>query len=253
MPVSLLRAPVLAARHAFDDLAERQTYVVRRDQLADCRRDRAPDPRPAVCRSLGHIRAARDHSAQRAVDTGLQRRWATLLNAGPGAALCARTALELDGLRGWGDDRSMSSFVMGLAAPRCLASRCTSRAATSRGATCIPPPCRRARGPRDPPSTRRRGAAIHESPVAYSQLSSSSGSPLPDRLRKSCSCRPGAFATRSCSVEPSRTSLAEAPRLSEIDFVRLCRRHGLPEPSTTTSPARLLWPAPVPRRRIPRA
>jgi hypothetical protein len=32
-----------------------------------------------------------------------QLRWVAVLNAGVGAALCARTALEVDGLRGWED------------------------------------------------------------------------------------------------------------------------------------------------------
>ncbi len=35
--------------------------------------------------------------------TPTQNRWRALLNAGSEAALCARTALEVDGLRGWED------------------------------------------------------------------------------------------------------------------------------------------------------
>ena len=33
--------------------------------------------------------------------TLLQEWWVAVLNAGPGAVLCARTALEADGLTGW--------------------------------------------------------------------------------------------------------------------------------------------------------
>jgi hypothetical protein len=228
MPVSLLRAPVLAARHAFDDLAERQAYVVRRDQLA------------AVGVTEHHVRAqlfaARWATYGPLVIilhngplTGLQRRWATLLNAGPGAALCARTALELDGLQGWGDDRIHVLVRRGARVPALPGVKVHESRRYEPGRDLHPAA--------SPPRTRTERSAIDA--AAWSRNSRTACGllaavvqqrlALPHRLTEEL-----AAAGRVRHFTLLGRALADisggSTALSEIDFVRLCRRHALPEP-----------------------
>jgi hypothetical protein len=108
--------------------------------------------------------------------TPAQNRWRALLNAGSDAALCARTALEVDGLRGWEDPAVHVLFSKERGHRPCRASSPMSRGAMTPSSIDILSRYLGAPGPSDPLSTRPRGQGVHVPPVGSSPRSYSNAS-----------------------------------------------------------------------------
>ncbi len=160
--------------------------------------------------------------------TGLQRCWAVLLNAGAGAALCARTALELDGMQGWTDDRIHVLVHRGTHVPVLPGVKVHESRRYEPGRDLHPAAT--------PPRTRTERSAIDA--AAWSRSSRTACGlvaavvqqrlALPHRLMDELAVvgRVRHFKVLGRALG----DIAGGTALSEIDFVRLCRRYGLPEP-----------------------
>ncbi len=160
-----------------------------------------------------------------------QRQWVAVLNAGPRAALCGRTALSNQGLVGWEDDAPHVIVERGSKPPELP--EIEVRVHESRRFD----PERHvhpARTPRSTPVDRSLidGAAWTRSPrgacglvIAGVQQRISTAPRLLDQLADS-----GALRHRRLLKLVLGDAAGGAQALSEVDFGKLCRRRGLPEP-----------------------
>lgn len=162
--------------------------------------------------------------------TERQKRWAAVLNAGPGAALCARTAAEEAGLVGW------EAEAIEVLVPR------------GRTVEALPAiPVKRHESRRFSPEH------VHPSrvpPQTWAARSVLDAATWTSRARGACALVAAAVQQRIVTPEQVIAELEGAGRirhrrimrsalldvqggaqaLSEIDFGLLCRRWGLPEP-----------------------
>jgi hypothetical protein len=218
----------LIDRHQLTSLADRQDCVASRTQLRVLGVD--------ADHVAGQVRAGRWRAVgpnavllHNGPPTLRQTWWLAVVNAGPHAALCAFTALAADGLTGW--EREPVHVLV------------------PRGTTLPPLP----------------GVKVHES-RRYDPVADIHPTRLPPRTtparsavdaatwsrrpRKAVGVLAAAVQQRLTRAEDLQEELATAGRirhlrllmsaavdigggsqaLSEIDFVRLCRRFGLPEP-----------------------
>lgn len=149
------------------------------------------------------------------------------VHAGPQSLLTAFTAAQAMGLRGW------KRAQIDVLAP----------AGTRLRAGCPIPVRLHRHGPR--PVRVEHGGGIEHLPDALLRACADLNSP-----RAACGLLAASVQQRRCDADDLREALARSPRtkhgavlraavddiaggsqaLSEIDFVRLCRRHGLPEP-----------------------
>ena len=160
--------------------------------------------------------------------TPTQNRWRRLLNAGSEAALCARTALEVDGLRGWEDPAVHVLFSKGERPPTVAGvvaheSR-RYNPVTDRHPVALPWRTRAERSAIDAAAWSRspRTACGLLAAVVQQRLATS------DRLLSELQ-RVGQVRHRKV-MAAARRHPGWRSGLSEIDFGRLCRRYGLPEP-----------------------
>jgi len=183
-----------------------------------------------------HIDAHRWHSRPPVVVvmhngplTTRQRWWVAMLNAGPAAALCARTALEADGLTGWPAAAVEILVVKGtLVRPAAGVRVHESRRFDPRNDV---------HPARTPPRTRPARSAVDAAAwtpnprTAVGLLAAVVQQRLarPDELVRELE-RAGRVRWHNVMARAVCDIGGGAQALSEIDFVRLCRRHGLPEP-----------------------
>ena len=155
--------------------------------------------------------------------------WVALLNAGPAAALCAFTALELDGLEGWGRP------VIEVIVRKSTEVRPTPgvRVHESRRFD----PLRDLHPGRMPPRTRTARSAVDAASWSRSPRTAVGvlAAVVQQRLvRPDLIAAELAMAGRIRHHRLLARALADigggAEALSEIDFARLCRRFHLPEP-----------------------
>lgn len=161
--------------------------------------------------------------------TQRQRQWVAVLNGGPGAALAARTALAIDGLSGW--EREVIEILVPRGAG--VVSSPGVRVHESRRFD----PDRDVPALRLPPRTRSSRSAVdaaawsRDPRTAVGLLAAvvQQGLARPDQLAAELE-----QAGRIHWYRLLARALADigggSHALSEIDFVRLCRRFGLPEP-----------------------
>lgn len=162
--------------------------------------------------------------------TRAQRCWVAVTNAGARAALCARTALELDGLDGWSRDPIEVLVVRGTLVPSSPGvvvheSRRFDPYADVHP-TRLPRRTRPARSAIDVAAwTRSPRSAVGILAAVVQQ-----GLARPDELAAELECV-GAIRHRRLLGHAVADIAGGAHALSEIDFARLCRRYGLPEPT----------------------
>jgi hypothetical protein len=161
--------------------------------------------------------------------TAAQRVWVALLNAGPGAAVCARTALALDGLTGWERDSveilvTKGSEVRAAAGVRVHESR---RYVPERDIhpVRLPPRTRPARSAVDAAAWSRspRTAVGLLAAVVQQRLA------RPDDLLAELELAGRVRHARLLGVAIADIA-GGSQALSEIDLVQLCRAHRLPVP-----------------------
>lgn len=166
--------------------------------------------------------------------TVVARRWAAALNAGPDGALACWTALEEWGLQGWARD-AVHVVVHGGARPPVLPVDLVGPVVTHESRRHIEEDVRRKGGLRVHAVERATvdaAAWSRHSRTACGVLAATvqQGLTTADRLLEQLD-RVG----RVWGARLMRGALADigggSQALSEIDFVRLCRRHGLPEPT----------------------
>ena len=191
-------------------LAEQQDCVVSREQLREC----GVGTKAELAQLVAHRWTAAPPNAVVLHNGPLTRRqqwWVALLNAGPRAALCAFTALEADGLAGWG--RPVIEVVVPRVSPALDRRGCgsTSRAVSTRSCICTRPADPRGPGPHAAPSTRQPGAPAHGPQSVCWRRSSSKGWQGRKTWNGSCT-EPGGSATVSCWRLRPRTSPAARRR-----------------------------------------
>ncbi len=155
--------------------------------------------------------------------------WVALINAGDGSALCAATALEMDGLQGWARTPVEVIVVKSTLVPTMRGVR------VHESRRFIPE--RDVHPLRLPPRTRPARSAVDA--AVWSRNSRTAVGWLAAVVQQRLA-RPEELATelqRAGRVRHRRLlehAIADissgAQALSEIDFARLCRRHHLPEP-----------------------
>ncbi len=161
--------------------------------------------------------------------TPAQNRWRALLNAGSDAALCARTALEVDGLRGWEDPAVHVIFSKGARPPTLpgVVAHESRRydAVVDRHPVALPWRTRIERSAIDAAAWSRssRAACGLLAAVVQQRLATS------DRLLTELQ-RVGQVRHRKVMAAALADIRGGAAAMSEIDFARICRRYGLPEP-----------------------
>ncbi len=209
-------------------IADRQDDVVSRQQLRSCGIGAKAELAQVVARrwTSAPPNAVVLHNGP---PTRCQRWWAAILNAGPRAALCAFTALEADGLLGW--DRAATELVIprGVTGPRPVGVRVHESRRFDPSAdihpTRLPPRTRPARSAIDAATWSRSPRTA----VGILAATVQQGLARPDELAAELE-RAGRIRHRrllTCAVADIG---AGAQALSEIDFAKLCRRKGLPEP-----------------------
>lgn len=157
-----------------------------------------------------------------------EAQWLTLLNCGPRALLTAFTAVELLGLNGWQRDMTHVLVPGGTKIRRVPQLSAVVHYAANWSVV---------RSERD---------GVHAAAPALVVAAGSMNSP-----RSACGILAAGVQQRLVSADELTAALKAAPRvrhratlrlavldigqgseaLSEIDFIRLCRRHGLPEPT----------------------
>jgi hypothetical protein len=216
------------AQASLATLADAQNDVVRRDQLG------LLDVIPHEVEN--HVRRGRwaTHGPNVVILhngplTDVQRRWAALLNAGLDAALCARTALEVDGLRGW-EDSAVHVLVAKGARPPTLAGIVLHESRRyepdrDRHPVALPWRTRIERSAIDAAAWSRspRTACGLLAAVVQQRLTQS------DRLLAELQVV-GHVRHRRLLAAALADIRGGAGALSEIDFGKLCRQYGLPEP-----------------------
>jgi hypothetical protein len=161
--------------------------------------------------------------------TADQRRWVALVNAGPGAALAARTALAVDGLTGW--EREIIEIVVPRGAG--IGSTPGVRVHESRRFD----PEQDVPSLRLPPRTRPSRSAVDaaawsrdpRSAVGLLAAVVQQGLARPEQLAAELE-RAGRIRWYRLLARALADISGGSHALSEIDFVRLCRRFALPEP-----------------------
>jgi hypothetical protein len=222
------RADVLQRLPALQELAIRQAHVVSRAQLAVC----------SVTRDqlAAHVRANRWREVVAGVIVlhlgpidALSRAWIAVLAGGPAAAICAWTALERHGLRGW--ERASTHVVV----PR-------GRLMPALPLTTVHESRRHGRSDivlRDhlPMHGLERAAvdaaAWSPTPRAACGLLSAvvqQGLTTTTRLLAMLETV-GRVSHRRVMIRALGDIQGGSQAMSEIDLVRLCRRAGLPEPT----------------------
>ncbi len=207
-----------------------QGYVARRDQLLAA----GLDPETlALELFLGRWQAIGSvvvvaHNGPLALE---QQQWAAVLNAGPKAALCGRTALLHHGLNGWDD-----GTIHVLAERGCTPPELPGISVHLHESRRFDPDrhVHPIRTPRLTPVPRSLidGATWTKSPrgacglvVAGVQQRLSTAPLLLDQLADS-----GGIRHKRVLRLVLNDAAGGAQALSEVDFGRICRRHGLPEP-----------------------
>lgn len=222
--------PLRATPCALDELVAAQAAVLRRDQLHAARVSSA--------RLSAQLRAERWQECGPVVIvlhngplTPEQQRWAAVLDAGPGAALCGRTAATLDGLRDWDDDWVHVLVRRGgrpnplPGVPVVVHESRRYVPARDRHPMRLPPRTRFERSVVDAAvwtGRRRTAAAIAVAAVQQRRTRA------PRLLAELAAAGQVRHRTLLCSVLHDVAGGAEA--LSEIDFLAFCRRHRLPRP-----------------------
>ena len=210
------------------DLAAAQCAVVSRKQLRDLGIDRW-QIRNQIRARRWRLVGSRVVVLNRGELTNHQRRWVAVLHAGPAAALARRSALEAAGLHGWPATATHVVVARG------------TRVAPLSGVV-----VHESRGQleadidwrKSPPRSRVERAAIDEACALREP-------------RTACALLAAVVQQRLTTAARLRTTLVTTPRarnrkllmavladieggaqaLSEIDFVALCRRAGLPPPA----------------------
>jgi hypothetical protein len=214
---------------ALRDLAAAQDDVVSRAQLGTvgvraahvraqvaARRWRAPAPAAVVLHN-GPL-------------TQRQTWWVAVLDSGPGAALCAFTALLADGLTGWERDAVHVLVPRGAG----ISSRPGVRVHESRRYD----PATDLHSGRQPPRTRPARSAVDAAAWSRSPRTAvgllaavvQQGLARPHELAQELE-RAGRVRFHRLLARAVADISGGSHALSEIDFVQLCRRHGLPEPT----------------------
>ena len=161
--------------------------------------------------------------------TRLQSCWVALVNAGEGAALCAATALELDGLEGWLRTPLELVVVKGRLVPPMVGVRVHESRRFD--------PARDVHPSRLPSRTRPARSAVDaatwsRSPrtaVGWLAASVQQGLTRPEELAAELDSA-GRVRHRRLLQHAVADISSGAQALSEIDFARICRRFRLPEP-----------------------
>lgn len=215
---------------ALRELAARQAGVVRRADLVDVGMTRsAIDAQVAArrWRAYGPCVIVMHNGAL----TPAQRQWLALINAGPRAALAARTAAELGGLTGWSDDIVHVLVERGATPPAipCVAVKVheSRRYVPERDLlpNRAPRRVRLERAVLDAATWTRSPRPACGIVVAAVQQRLST----PDRLRAELS-QMGLVRHRRVLRLMLGDLAGGAEALNEIEFGRFCRRYGLPKP-----------------------
>ncbi len=215
------RAPTL------DQLAELQDCVVRRDQL---------DGTVSEGRIRAQLAARRWRTLSSTVLalhngplTPSQQRWAAALSAGPDAGLAGRTALELAGLKNWKDESVHVLAPVGTRAPALRdVPLVLHQSRTLRSHHVLESGPRRTTVPRaavDAAGWSRSERTAVGLLAAVVQQKLATADQLADALAEAGPIRHApVLRSAVCDIAGG------AQALSEIDFGRLCRDHGLGEP-----------------------
>jgi hypothetical protein len=213
---------------ALAEVASRQDDVVSRDQLRDCGVTRSSERRQLEARRWQRVAplAVVLHNGPL---TQRQRWWVAVINSGRRSALCAFTALEADGLEGWARDDIEVLVVKGTE----LVRRPGVRVHESRRFE----PDRDVHPTRLPPRTRPARSAVDAATWSRSPRTAvgvlaaavQQGLARPQELAEELE-RAGRIRHRRLLGHALVDIEGGSRALSEIDFVRLCRRFRLPAP-----------------------
>lgn len=216
-------------RTALTDLALAQCGIVRRDQLSGILSPKAVEVMLTAGRWRAHGAVVLAmHNGPLAVQ---QRLWAAVFNAGPVAALAARTAAAEYGLTGWEAECIEVLVPRGAAVPAGLGIDVKVHESRRFTSADIHPG-------RQPAQVRAERALIDaavwcSSPrAACGVLAAGVQQRLtqPDRLAAELELA-GAVRHRRLLSAALTDIAGGAQAVSEIDFLRFCRRNGLPKPS----------------------
>lgn len=161
--------------------------------------------------------------------TERQRQWVALINSGPGVALAARSALAVDGLTGW--EREAIEVLVprgaGVTSTREVRVHESRRFDPERDvpAMRLPPRTRVSRSAIDAASWSRSSRTAVGLLAAVVQQGLARPEDLAVELERAGRIRWSRLLARAVSDIGGGSQA-----LSEIDFIRLCRRFGLPPP-----------------------